>query len=134
MDSLLSKAVHGVILLNPFYVGGTHSDEAAKLIIEVTGAQWAKEHLECILPRVDDIKDYAVQRGLQFTVKPNGTFTTSMALVFMDFFAAKSGAQKEWREVNRFFNENYRSILDSVDYPTGYIVYLGWPEDLNDNH
>jgi hypothetical protein len=128
LDQLLSKARHGVILLNPFHVDGTHVDERLKLFIEITGAQWAKEHLDCVLPTVDDVRGYANDKGLQISIKPNGTLTTAMAFVFIDYFAAKSECFEDWKKVNAFFNEKYTNILDSPQYPNSYLVYLGWPE------
>ena len=128
LDQLLSKARHGVILLNPFYVEGTRVAERLKLFIEITGAQWAKEHLDCTLPKVDEIKNYATEKGLHFCVKPNGTMTTSMAFVFIDYFASKPENHENWKKVNKFFNGKYTDILDSTEYPTSYLIYLGWPE------
>jgi len=128
LDQLLSKSKRGVILLNPFHVEHTCVDERLRLVLEITDAQWAKEHLECTLPKVDDIKAYAADRELQFRVKPNGTVATSMAFVFVDYFAAQSGHQDDWKKMNVFFNEKYTDILDSEKYPNAYLIYLGWPE------
>ena len=131
LDQMLAKARRGVILLNPFYIDGTHIDERLRLFIEITGAQWAKEHLDCTLPRIEDVRSYANDRGLQICVKPNGTLTTTMAFVFIDYFAAKAECYEDWKKVNTFFNERYTSILDSPQYPNSYLVYLGWPESVN---
>lgn len=127
LDQLLSKSRRGIILLNPFHVEGTHVDERLKLVIEITGAQWAREHLDCTLPNVDEVRRYASDRGLEIDVKPNGTLTTTMAFVFLDYFASKSGRDEDWRKVNTFFNEKYIGILDSPQYPNAYLIYLGWP-------
>jgi SAM-dependent methyltransferase len=131
LDQLLSKSKQGVILLNPCHVEGTHAEKRHKLVIEITGAQWAKDHLDCTLPKIDDIKDYATGRGLQFCIKPNGTKTTTLAFVFVDYFAAKSGLHEDWEKVNAFYNQQYTDILDSPAYPTAYLMYLGWPEGRN---
>lgn len=128
LDQLLAKAKRGVILLNPFFIENTHVEERLKLFIEITGAEWAKEHLDCTLPEVRDIEDYAKERGLQCSVKPNGTLTTTMAFVFIDHFAAKCGMGEDWKKVNAFFNEKYTSILDSPDYPNSHLIYLGRTE------
>lgn len=128
LDQLLSKSRRGVILLNPFYAEGTHVEDRLRFFIEVTGAGWAREHLDCTLPRVKDIKDYAIERGLELSVKPNGTLATSMAFVFVDYFAGKSGMHKDWKKVNEFFNQKYGSILDSTDFPNAYLIYLGWSD------
>ena len=127
LDQLLSKARVGVILLNPFYIKNSYIEERLKLIIEVTNAQWAKEHLECSLPKIEDIEAYATNRGLQYSVHPNGTLTTTMAFVFIDYFAQRSLAKEKLRKINSFFNEKYFKILNSFDFPTGYLFYLGSP-------
>lgn len=127
LDQLMSKAKYGVILLNPFHLEGTHVDERLKLVIEITDAQWAKEHLGYILPKVDDVMSYAKEKGLQICIKPNGTLTTTMAFVFIDYFASKSECYEDWKKVNVFFNQKYNHILDSSQYPNSYLIYLGWP-------
>lgn len=124
LDQLLSKSRDGIILLNPFHVDGTCIDERLKLCVDVTDARWAKEHLECSLPRLEELRAYATERGLNICVKPNGTMTTSLAFVFLDHFASKSGMEKDWKKVNEFFNENYCGILNSSEYPNAYLVHL----------
>ena len=128
LDQLLLKAKRGIILLNPFHVKGTHVEERLKLILKLTGAQWAREHLDCTLPNVEDIEEYANEKGLEISIRPNGTLTTSMAFVFVDYFASKSDFQDEWKELNVFFNDKYTEILDSTEHPNAYLIYLGWPE------
>jgi SAM-dependent methyltransferase len=128
LDQLLSKSKLGVILLNPFHIEETLVEERLKLFVEITNAEWAKEHLECTLPKLEDIQDYAAKRKLHVDVKPNGTLTTSMAFVFIDYFAAKSGRHKDLRKLNAFVNEKYASILHSSEYPNAYMIYLGRPE------
>src|SRR5262249_9119656 len=125
LDQLLSKAKLGVVLLNPFQVDGTYVAERLKLVIEITGAQWAKEHLHCTMPKIDDVRSYAGQRGLDLSIKPNGTLTTAMAFVFIDHFASKAGHFEDWKKVNAFFNEKYTNILDSSEHPNSYLIYLG---------
>lgn len=125
LDQLLSKSKRGVILLNPFYINGTYERERLQLFIDLTGAGWAKEHLDCSLPNIDDIKCYAEKRDLNFTMKPNGTLTTSMAIEFMKYFAEKSGLKDDWQKVNEFYNTKFERILNSPDYPTAYLIYLG---------
>lgn len=127
LDQLLSASRRGVILLNPFHIEGTHVTERIQLVIDITGADWAREHLECSLPRVEDIQRYADERGLDISIAPNGTLTTSMAFVFVDHFASKSGLRDEWRQINRFFNEHFGPILDSPDYPNSYLIHLSRP-------
>ncbi|CAK8719688.1 MAG: Methyltransferase domain-containing protein [Candidatus Electronema aureum] len=129
IDQLLSKSKNGIILLNPFHVDKSFTEESEKLVMEITGAEWAKEHLECTLPKIEDIKKYANERGLQINIKPNGTSSTTLALVFADYFFSKSYSKSGWENMNMFLNANFNNErIDSEKYPTAYIVYLGWPE------
>jgi SAM-dependent methyltransferase len=132
LDQLLSKSKYGLILLNPFYIDGGRVEDRLKLVIDVTEAEWAKEHLECTLPRIEVIKEYARERNLQIEIRPNGTMTTTLALVFVDYFASKSLKKSDWEKVNKFFNVKFdNNVLDTEKFPTGYIVYLGWQDKLN---
>lgn len=124
LDQLLLKAKRGVILLGPFFVEGTHEKERLRLFIDVTNAQWAREHLECSLPRLEHIRSFADQRKLGFSAKPTGTLATGMAIEFMNHFADKAGLADDKARINEFFNVTYRPLLDSIDYPVGYLVYL----------
>lgn len=133
LDQLLLKSRRGVILLNPFYIEGTYEKERLQLFIDITNAQWAREHLECDLPKIDDIKTFAEQRGLSFTAKPNGTLTTGIAIEFMNYFAGKAGLSEDCERINEFFNMKFEHILDSSDYPIGYLIYLGKAEDSSGN-
>lgn len=122
LDQLLSKSKSGVILLNPFHLDGTYVRERLQLVIEVTNADWAKEHLECSLPLVTDLEKYALNNNLHFKISPNGTLTTSMAIELMNFFAGRSGMADSAVKINRFFNHKYIDILDSNKYPTAFMV------------
>ena len=127
LDQLMSKARSGVILLNPFHVEGTHVRERLELIYEITRAPWAKEHLSCSLPSLETVEEYALERGYEFFAKPNGAVATSVALVFMDHFAANSGRGEAWEKINAFFNDRYSAIVESEAFPNAYLVYLGRP-------
>lgn len=65
---------------------------------------------------------------MQISVKPNGTMTTSLAFLFVDYFAARSGRLDEWKKLNAFVNEKYMDILSSPDVPNAYMIYLARPE------
>ena len=128
LDHLLSKAKIGLILLNPFYNEKTFVDERLKLFIEITSAGWAREHLGCTLPIIEMIKKYATTRGLECNIQPNGTLTTSMTMVFVDYFAKKAGLTEDLRKVNRFLNLRYSDILNFEEYPNAYLVILTHPK------
>lgn len=128
LDELVSKAKKGVILLNPFKIKDTYVTERLKLFIKITDAEWAKEHLECELPELQFIQNYASNKRLKIKISPNGTLTTSIALEFMNYFAACANLHNKANDINIFFNTKYRGILDSKDYPTAYLIEL---ENLN---
>lgn len=124
LDQLVSKARKGVILLNPFYEEGSFVEDRLKLFIDITNAQWAHEHLECSLPKVSDVEEYARKKNLQFTSEPNGTMATTLALVFVDYFAAETGNHDKWKKINRFINSKYADIMTSGAHPTAYMICL----------
>lgn len=53
LDQLLAKSKSGVILLNPFYIKNTNVEERLQLVLEITGAGWAQEHIDCTLPDLE---------------------------------------------------------------------------------
>ena len=128
LDHLLAKAKYGLILLNPFEHEKISAEERLKLFIEITGADWAIEHLECTLPKIERIKKYARLRGLVCNIQPNGTLTTSMAMVFVDYFANKAGLTDDLAKVNRFLNMRYADILNFDQHPNAYLVMLSQRE------
>lgn len=124
LNQLMSKAKYGVILLNPFHLDGTFVRERLELLIDITNAEWAKEHLECSLPKLDDIRTYAVEQEVEVSMKPSGTLTTGLAFAFVDHFSGKADLRDDRDKISTFFNNNYFNILDSEDYPVAYMVYL----------
>ena len=124
LDQLLSKAKKGLILLNPFYIEGSFVEERLNLFIEITGADWAKEHLACTLPELGLVEKYAKERGLNCRIRANGTLTTSIAMVFLNHFSGKAVANKEMSKIHRFYNALPLEVLDSDDYPTAHLVTI----------
>ena len=124
IDELLAKAAVGLILLNPFEVPNTLVTERLQLVVDIMDAGWAREHLDCQLPRVEDLERFAAKRGLRMEMRTNGTMTTSLAFVFMQHFARLAGADDDLARVESFFNRNYGEILNSEAYPNAYLVYI----------
>ena len=124
LAQLLSKSREGLILLNPFQIDGTSEKERLKLMIDITGAEWAKEHLDCTLPNIALIKSFAEQQSLDFEIKPNGSLAASMALVFMDYFSTRAGQGESLEKVNHFFNTSFMGLMDSESFPAAYLVIL----------
>lgn len=124
-DQLWSKARSGLVLLNPFEVDGTHVEDRLRLSIAITDSQHSKEHLECTLPRVEDVTGWAEARGLQCTADPKGTLTTAHALLFMEHFGRQHGHHDALGTINRFYNTKYLELMDSERYPGAYLVTVG---------
>lgn len=124
LDQLVSKARKGVILLNPFYEAGSFVEDRLQLFIDITNAPWAHEHLECSLPKVSDVEEYARKKNLLCVSEPNGTMATTLALVFVDYFAAQQDSHDKWKKINRFINSKYADIMTSEANPTAYMICL----------
>jgi SAM-dependent methyltransferase len=124
LDQLLSKAKRGVILLNPFHLDNTSEDDRLKLFVEITNADWAIEHLECGLPKIEEIEDYARKKGIGVTIKENGTMTTTMAMVFVSYFSTRLGETESLKKINRMYNQNFLDMLASEKTPTAYLIYF----------
>jgi len=124
LDSLLRKARIGVLLLNPFHVEGTNELDRLQLVIDISGAPWAKEHLDCVLPRVEEVNAYAASKGLTCRMSPNASIPVSFATVWVDYFAGKARMTDAWKRINRYMNTSMVDQVDSVERPTAYLVEL----------
>ena len=60
--------------------------------MRLTGMQWAREHLDCTLPTLEAVRDYARSRALSCEVQPVGALTTAAAYVFLYHYARRAGA------------------------------------------
>lgn len=127
LDALVKRAGDAVVLLNPFHLDATGQQERLRLVIELTDAEWAKEHLQCSLPHLAEVERYAVERGLECSVRPIGALTTTLAYVFVEFFAGRAGMRAELERINRFFNETLCEAEYSERFPTGFAVVLRRP-------
>lgn len=124
LDSLCGMAKKEVILLSPFYIENTYVRERLTLFLKITGAEWAREHLEAGMPLIEEIRDYANSRNLDYTIQANGTMAVTMAIEYADYFAGKAGCQQSMAEINSFYNEKISGILDSEKYPNAYLIRL----------
>lgn len=122
LDVLSSRARRHVLLLNPFFDQNGHETERLKLVMEITGAQWAKEHLECVLPHLDEVKEFAAKRGYGCKVYPNGSLPTTLSFAFLDHFAAAK--KKDMEKINMFYNTVLYDRLTCPQFPTAYLVEM----------
>jgi hypothetical protein len=124
LDDLCAKSRKAVVLLNPFFAEDGAVEERLRLFIEITDAKWAKEHLECGMPRIEFVTEYADTRGLDCGVESKGVLTTGIAMIFVNYFANKAGMPSELEKINRFFNTHYISQMDESDGGGQYLVTL----------
>lgn len=81
-------------------------------------------HLECGLPKLDYIYNYAERKGIEVTVKANGKITTKMAIVYMSYFSTRLGEIDSLKNVNIVYNGYFTEVLDSETTPTAYSIYF----------
>lgn len=124
LHMLCSKARSHVLLLNPFAEEGGGHEERTRLVVELTGAGWAKEHLACGLPALAEVRDFASARGILLRAFPNGSKPTALAYVFLQHYANRAGRGRELERINRFFNESFPRELQDGPCPNDYLVEL----------
>lgn len=121
LDVLCGMADQHVLLLNP--VVDTHTDLRSwqQAIFDITGAKWAKEHIECEMPRLEDLTSYCDRRGYRHTEKANGSKALSLAMVFFDHYA-KNGAPADVARINQMFNALALDDLDHAAWPNAWLI------------
>jgi SAM-dependent methyltransferase len=124
LDSLMRRARRGLVLLNPFHDARTSVDARLRLFIKVTDAHWAKEHLECMLPELGMIREYAAERGIAIECQPNGFLPLSAAMVFSNYFCGRLGRTADFRAINEYFNIHLFDLLNSANCPNAYLITL----------
>lgn len=124
LDSLASRAKHYVVLLNPFFQPGEFLEERLKLVIKLTNSPWAKEHMHCTLPTLQELQDFALGRDYEIKISPNGSLATTLAFVFLDHYASSAGRINDLKEINNFYNTFFFNKLTDSKVPTGYLVEL----------
>ncbi|MBK9536976.1 MAG: class I SAM-dependent methyltransferase [Flavobacteriales bacterium] len=122
LDSLMSKAKKAVILINPFH--SEESDERLQFIVKEWKTLWAQEHLECEMPRTEDVMDYAKRRGLSCKMTPNSNTSTTFALIWVDHLMQRKEMRDKWLRFNRFVNTKMMHMMDSGEFPTAYLTVL----------
>lgn len=123
LAKLCSISAKYVLLLNPFAIPGTLEKERLRLLLDITGYDWVQEHLACTLPELEWIKRYASSQGYPAAILPNGSLTTSLTLVLLDYFA-KRGDGELMGKINRFLNSRFSDIMTHPDYPVAYLIEI----------
>lgn len=128
LDALKARAREHLVLLNPFRVEGSHYDERLRTVIDITGAEWAKEHLECGLPELSLVEEYAASRGLTLHVEPNGATPTAFLANFVNHYAHLAGRSEELPRIHRYLNSLDSESLTNPQLPAASLVHFSWAE------
>ena len=124
LDNLLAVSRRHVLLLNPFQVAHSLYPRRLELILEITGAQWAREHLECGLPTLEEIQAYAASRSIRCRIEPNGCLMTSLSMVFVEHYATLAGRAAELDRINTLFNSLDVERSTHPELPVAHLVHL----------
>lgn len=127
LKNLSSVARKYVLLLNPFSYPDISYDEEQKLhqlIIGLADAEWAKEHLALSLPKLEEVRKFATKNGFGCKIIPNGTSSTSLAMLFVDHYARLAGRTAEVEMINQILNTQYYKTRTHPNRPNDYLVEL----------
>ena len=127
LKNLSSVARKYVLLLNPFSTPGISYNEEQKrlqLFIDLTNAEWAKEHLALSLPKLEEVRKFATDNCFGCKILPNGTGSTTLAMVFVDHYARLAGRTAELEMINQILNTQYYKTLTHPNMPNDYLVEL----------
>jgi hypothetical protein len=124
LDNLCEQADDRVILVNPFEIDKGIEKKRLELFWEITEARWAKEHIECSLPTLRSIKEFAKTRNKSISITPSGTSALSSAMVFVEYFGKKALRFKDFERITRFFNLLPEDSITNEKWPNEHIVTL----------
>jgi len=122
IDELLRVSKKYVLIFNPFKNEVLDELERLQLLFDVTNASWAKEHIECGLPDLNETTDYLLSKGISFTVQGYGDIYTAVATTFMSYFSGKLGGA-DLANINRHLNLKYDQ-LGSSKYPVNIMIEI----------
>lgn len=124
LDSLCSLARRYVIMLNPFYDENVDQAEWQQMIFEITGAAWAKEHMDCVMPKIEDIAAFALKRNYEYRVIPNGSKMMTISMVFLDHYIKQVASSDEIGKINAMFNAVMTDKLINEKWPNAHLIEI----------
>lgn len=125
LDELSRVAKHSVLMLNPFWI--EQNDlvvSSLESIYAFSQASWAIEHLECGMPKIDEVCQWATQRGYDCKYQPNGNKPLTIAMVFVQLLAERQGQHELLRELTDIFMRFDTAAIDSAIAPNAYLVEI----------
>jgi hypothetical protein len=126
LSDLASLTCSELILVGPV-ADVQPGEEVTALTYEITGASWAKEHLECHTPSLANLESFALERGWRFEAQPNSHRTAVYWMVFADHYARLAGRQAEIKRLFAFANQHLNDTISSAGQPNDYLVILTKP-------
>lgn len=128
MDNLCSLARSHVVLLNPFLTGNDCADSFADEILqmgwEITGAPWAKEHLDSGLPSLDFIKEYTRYHQYPLSIAANNSYAFTALYVLMEHFALVANKTEEFKKINKLFNRMDPEMMSNASFPNDFTCVI----------
>ena len=123
LRQMCSVARRTVLLLGPIETG-EHLTDATALIYKITGADWAREHLDCGIPSLDLITGFAAEQGIPCQVSPSGNRMSVYWSVFAEHFAGCAGKAAELRKAQSFANKCWTTDTACVAEPNEHLIEL----------
>jgi hypothetical protein len=123
LRQLCSVARRSVLLLGPLETG-EHLVDATPLVYKITGASWAREHLDCGIPSLDLMTGFAAEQGIPCIASPSGNRLSVYWSVFAEHFAHCAGRVAELHEVQSFANKHWTTDTIQAAEPNEHMVEL----------
>jgi hypothetical protein len=124
LATLCRTARRQVVLLNPFRPAGSGPDAWLELVLAVTGAGWAREHLACGFPALTEVTDFAAAHGLPCRAEPNGMRTVSTLHVLLSHYAGLARRSSDLPRINELLNAIAPELLHSEALATAWLVTI----------
>ena len=94
------------------------------MVLAVTGASWAREHLACGFPALEEVQAFAAARGMDCRIEPNGTRTVSTLHVLLGHYASLAKRTTDLPRINELLNAISPEVLHNEALPTAWLVTL----------
>ncbi len=121
LEELCSLAKTSVILLGPIY-DNSYGATTPALIYRITRAPWALEHINCNLPTLEMLKEFATKNALECKITPNGDRAAVFWMVFAVHFARVAGEMNELEEIVEYSNRYLNDNISNPNQPNDYFV------------
>lgn len=122
LSQLCDKAKRHVLLLNPFF--DPKGQEGLALIAELTGVEWAKEHIACKMPQLEEVKQFIEENNYSARIYANGSKTSSIAYVFLEYYAGMAKREKDLERINTLFNTSFYENMTNTTNPNDFLIEI----------